>query len=192
MAHRSIGLDIGTSAVRAVELSIDEGRLPAIESFGQVGLQPGCVIAGEVRDRGQLAEALERLWKEGRFSHRQVKVGVAGLRAIIRELDMPFMPPNELDSAVRYKADEVIPFSMEDTVLSAKVIAQVTTPERPPQLRVLVGAAHAEAIDAVVGSLEMAGLEPISIDLQTAALARALFDPRFQMAEAIVSVGAGL
>lgn len=192
MAHRSIGLDIGTSAVRAVELSIDEGRLPVIENFGQVGLQPGCVVAGEVRDHSQLAEALQRLWKEGRFSHRQVKVGVAGLRAIIRELDMPFMPPNELDSAVRYKADEVIPFSMEETVLSAKVIAQVTSPEGPPKLRVLVGAAHAAAIDAVVGSLEMAGLEPISIDLQTAALARALFDPRFQMTEAIVSVGAGL
>jgi type IV pilus assembly protein PilM len=192
MAHRSIGLDIGTSAVRAVELSLDEGHMPILENFGQVGLHAGCVVAGEVRDRSQLSEALERLWKEARFSHRQVKIGVAGLRAIIREIDMPLLPPNELDAAVRYKADEVIPFSMDETVLSAKVIAQVTSPEGPPMLRVLVGAAHAEAVESVVTTVEMAGLEPISIDLQTAALARALFDPRFQMPEAIVSVGAGL
>jgi type IV pilus assembly protein PilM len=192
MAHRSIGLDIGTSAVRAVELSIDEGRLPAIENFGQVGLHPGCVIAGEVRDRGQLADAIERLWREGRFSHRQVKVGVAGLRAIIREIDMPLLSPAELDSAVRFKADEVIPFSMEDTVLSSKVIAQVANADGPPMLRVLVGAAHAEVVESVVTAVEEAGLEPISIDLQTAALARALYDPRFPMPEAIVSIGAGL
>jgi type IV pilus assembly protein PilM len=192
MAHRSIGLDIGTSAVRAVELSIDEGRLPVLENFGQVGLQPGCVVAGEVRDHNGLSEALQRLWREGRFSQRQVKVGVAGLRAIIREIDMPLLAPNELDSAVRYKADEVIPFSIDETALSTKVIAQVTSPEGPPMLRVLVGAAHSDTVDSVVASIEMAGLEPISIDLQTAALARALFDPRFQMPEAIVSIGAGL
>jgi type IV pilus assembly protein PilM len=72
------------------------------------------------------------------------------------------------------------------------VIAQVASPEGPPKLRVLVGAAHAETIESVVAALEAAGLEPISIDLQTAALARALYDPGFQMPEAIVSIGAGL
>jgi len=192
MAYQSIGLDIGTSAVRAVELTIEEGRPPRLENFGQVGLQPGCVVAGEVRDREHLAEALQRLWREAHFSHRQVRVGVAGLRAIIREIDMPLMPPSELDSAVRYKADEVIPFSMDETVLSSKVIAQVTSPEGPPMLRVLVGAAHAETIASIVAAIQMAGLELISIDLQTAALARALFDPRYSSPEAIVSVGAGL
>jgi type IV pilus assembly protein PilM len=192
MAHQSIGLDVGTSAVRAVELRLDEGRLPVLENFGQVGLQPGCVVAGEVRDPPGLAKAIEHLWKEGGFGHRQVKVGVAGLRAIIREIDMPLIPPSELDSAVRFKADEVIPFSIEETVLSSKVIAQVQSPDGPPMLRVLVGAAHVDTIEALVESLELAGLEPLSIDLQTAALARAVFDPRYQMPEAIVSIGAGL
>src|SRR5580658_8582996 len=121
MAYQSIGLDIGTSAVRAVELTIDEGHPPILQNFGQVGLQPGTVVAGEVRDRYGLAEALQRLWREGRFAHRQVRVGVAGLRAIIREIDMPLLPPSELDSAVRYKADDVIPFSMDETILSSKV-----------------------------------------------------------------------
>jgi type IV pilus assembly protein PilM len=192
MAYQSIGLDIGTSAVRAVELTIDEGRPPVLQNFGQVGLQPGCVVAGEVRDKGMVADALQRLWREGHFAHRQVRVGVAGLRAIIREIDMQLVPPSELDAAVRYKADDVIPFSMEETVLSSKVIAQVASPEGPPMLRVLVGAAHQEAIATLVSTVEMAGLEPIAIDLQTAALARALFDPRFPGAEAIVAVGAGL
>ena len=192
MAYQSIGLDIGSSAVRAAELSLEEGRPPALVNFGQVGLQPGCVVAGEIRDQAQVADAVQRLWREGHFAHRQVRVSVAGLRAIIREIDLPLVPPAELDAAVRFKADDVIPFDMNETVLSSKVIAQVSTPDGPPMLRVLVGAAHADIVEAAVSALELAGLEPISVDLQTAALARALFDPRLQVPEAVVSIGSEL
>ncbi|MGH9044214.1 MAG: type IV pilus assembly protein PilM [Acidimicrobiales bacterium] len=192
MAPQSIGLDIGTSAVRAVELVFVPGQPPVLHNFGQVGLKPGCVVGGEVRDRHGLAEALERLWSEGRFSHRRVHVAVAGLRAIVRELDMPLLPPDELDSAVRFAADEVIPFPIDETVIASKVIGNLATAEGPPMLRVLVGAAHAEPVETLVSTLEMAKLEPVSIDLQSAAIVRALGDSRFEQPEAIVTIGAGL
>jgi type IV pilus assembly protein PilM len=193
MAHRSIGLDIGTSAVRAVELSSTDGPRPVIEAFGQIGLRPGAMEAGEIKDRGQVAIALRRLWEEGGFSNRQVHVGVAGLRAITREIDMPLLSPEELDNAVRFQADEVVPFPLESTALSSKVVAQINEPDGPPKLRVLIAAAHSQLIEALVDTLERADLEPVSIDLQTAALARALYDPRFGGApETIASIGAGL
>jgi len=193
MAHRSIGLDIGTSAVRAVELSATDGPRPVIEAFGQIGLRPGAMEAGEIKDRGQVSIALRRLWQEGGFSSRQVRVGVAGLRAITREIDMPLMSPDELEHAVRFQADEVVPFPLESTALSSKVVAQINEPDAPPKLRVLLAAAHSQLIEALVETLERAELEPVSIDLQTAALARALYDPRFGGApETIASIGAGL
>jgi type IV pilus assembly protein PilM len=192
MAHR-IGLDIGTSAVRAVELSATDGPRPVIEAFGQIGLRPGAMEAGEIKDRGQVAIALRRLWQEGGFSSRKVHVGVAGLRAITREIDMPLMAPDELEHAVRFQADEVVPFPLESTALSSKVVAQINEPDAPPKLRVLIAAAHTQLIEGLVDTLEQAELEPVSIDLQTAALARALYDPRFGGApETIASIGAGL
>ncbi len=191
MAYQSIGLDIGTTAVRAVELTLDGGQRPAITNFGQVGLQPGIVANGEVRDRAGLADALRRLWREGHFSNRRVRVGVAGLRAIVRDIDMPLLPPDELESAVRFKADEVLPFALDETVLSSKVIAQVAGADGPPTLRVQVAAAHAEVLASLIEALERAGLEPVSIDLQTAALARALATGQ-QSPEAVVSIGATL
>jgi type IV pilus assembly protein PilM len=193
MAHRSIGLDIGTSAVRAVELSAIDGPRPVIEAFGQVGLRPGAMEAGEIKDRSQVSIALRRLWQEGGFSSRRVHVGVAGLRAITREIDMPLMSPDELENAVRFQADEVVPFPLESTALSSKVVAQINEPNAPPKLRVLIAAAHEQLIDSLVGTLEEADLIPVSIDLVTAALARALYDPRFGGAiETIASIGAGL
>ncbi len=193
MAQRIVGLDIGTSAARAVELSVAEGQRPVLEAFGQVGLPNGAVIDGEVRDRAGVAQALHRLWQEGGFKEKRVHIGIAGLRAITRELDMPTLPPEELDDAVRFRADEVLPFPLERTVISSKVIARYTDAEGDPTLRVLVAAAHLDLIDSVVAAAVEAGLEPVGIDLNTAALVRALSDPSYRGGpEAIVSVGAGL
>jgi type IV pilus assembly protein PilM len=193
MAQRIVGLDIGTSAIRAVELTVDAGARPVLGAFGQVGIPPGTVIDGEVRDRSQVVQALHRLWREGGFKERRVVLGVAGLRAITREVDMPPIPPDELDEAVRFQADQVIPFPMDRTALSAKVIAQFTDADGAPQVRVLVAAAHRDLIDGVVGAVRAAGLMPVGVDLDTAALARALYDPSFTGGpEAVVSVGAGL
>lgn len=193
MAERTVGLDIGTSAIRAVELTVDGGAPPILEAYGQVGLPPGTIVDGEIRDRAQVVAALERLWREGGFSERHVRVGVAGLRAITREVDMPPLPPDELDEAVRFQANDVVPFPVEETAMSAKVIAQYQDSEGSPQIRVLVAAAHRDLVDGVVGAVEDAGLQPVGIDLDTAALARALRDEGAAgITEAIVSVGAGL
>jgi type IV pilus assembly protein PilM len=193
MAQRIVGLDIGTSAIRAVELTVGDGSRPILEAFGQVGLNPGTVVDGEIRDQTRVVEALQRLWHEGGFSERRVNVGVAGLRAITREVDMPPLPPDELDDAVKFQADQVIPFPLERTAMSAKVIAQYNDADGAPQIRVLVAAAHRDLIDSVVSTVQAAGLQPVGMDLDTAALARALYDPSFSGGpEAIVSVGAGL
>lgn len=193
MAQRIVGLDIGTSAVRAVELTVDSGSRPVLEAFGQVGLPPGAVMDGEVRDRSQVVHALQRVWKEGGFRQRKVILGIAGLRAITREVDMPPLPPDELDEAVKYEADQVVPFPMDQTMISSKVMAQFTDEEGTPKIRVLVAAAHRELIDGVVDAVRAAGLEPIGIDLDTAALARALHDPASDGSDqVVVSVGAGL
>jgi type IV pilus assembly protein PilM len=193
MAQRIVGLDIGTSAVRAVELTVDNGSRPVLEAFGQVGLPPGAVADGEIRDRSQVVHALQRVWKEGGFRERKVVLGIAGLRAITREVDMPPLPPDELDEAVKFQADQVVPFSMDETIISSKVMAQFTDEDGTPKIRVLVAAAHRELVDGVVSAVREAGLQPVGIDLDTAALARALHDPATGgQDQVVVSVGAGL
>ncbi len=193
MAQRIVGLDIGTSAIRAVELTVDSGRRPTLLAYGQVGLAPGMVVDGEIRDTNGVINAIRRLWTEGGFNEDKVVIGVAGLRAITRELDMPTLPPDELDNAVRFQADEVVPFPMERTAISSKVIAQFAADDGTPTIRVLVAAAHRDLIDSVVAVAIGAGLEPVGIDLNTAAVVRSLHDPSFSGGpEAIISVGAGL
>ncbi len=188
-----VGLDIGTSAVRAAELELNGGR-PALRVFSQVGLPPGAMVDGEIQDPSAVSDAIKRLWRNGKFTSRSVVVGVAGLRAITREIELPWVPDNEVDSAVRFQSGEVIPFPPDKTILSTQVLTDHEAPDGTTQRRVLVAAAHRDLIDGVVAAVKNAGLHVERVDLISSALVRALVDsvPEAQEPEAIVSVGAGL
>ncbi|MFC0082164.1 type IV pilus assembly protein PilM [Aciditerrimonas ferrireducens] len=188
-----VGVDIGTSAVRAAEVEIGGGT-PTLLRFGQVGLPPGVVVDGEVVDRAAVADALRRLWKSAELSSTTVVLGVAGLRAITRELELPWVPDGEVEAAIRFQAEEIVPFPAEQTVLSAKVVGEAKAEDGSRVRRVLVAACHRELVNGVVGPAEEAGLRVSSVDLVPAALLRALVDSTHPLGqpEAVVSVGAGL
>jgi type IV pilus assembly protein PilM len=193
MGERIVGLDIGTSALRAVELVVDGDRPPVLEAYGQVGVPPGAIVDGEVRDRSQVAAALRRLWQKGGFKTTRVRLGVAGLRAITREVELPQLPPEEIEAAVRYQAEDIVPFPLERALISSSVVSKTVDSDGKPQLRVLVAAAHRDLIDGMVAAVEEAGLEPEAVDLQSAALSRAFTLPGSSPdPEAVVSVGAAL
>lgn len=188
-----VGLDIGASAVRAAEIDLGPGT-PVLLRFGQVGLPPGVIVDGEIQDRSAVAEAIGRLWRNAQFETRSAVVGLAGLRAITREVDLPYVPDGEIDSAVRFQSEEVIPFPPDKTILSAQVLSDYSTPDGAKMRRVLVAAAHRDLVDAVTEVVERAGLDVAGVDLVSSALVRALVDPRQlgDLPEAVVSVGAGL
>ncbi|MGH9080325.1 MAG: type IV pilus assembly protein PilM [Acidimicrobiales bacterium] len=192
MAQLVVGLDIGTSAVRAAELDVGHSR-PVLLTYGQVGLPPGSLVDGEIRDGSAVTEALRRLWANGHFSSSSVIVGIAGLRAITREIDLPFVPDNEVDSAVRFQSEEVIPFPPDQTILSSQVLADYTSPEGDKMRRVLVAAAHIDLVNGVIESVDRAGLNVVGVDLISSALVRAIGgQDETDQPEAIVSVGAGV
>jgi type IV pilus assembly protein PilM len=188
-----VGLDIATSAVRAAE--VDTGaNPPTLLAFGQIGLPPGSIVDGEIQDLSAVSDAIGRLWRNGQFASKSVVIGIAGLRAITREIDLPFVPDDEIDSAVRFQSEEVIPFPPDKTILSTQVLADFSAPDGTAMRRVLVAAAHRDLVEGVVTAVEGAGLQVQGVDLVSSALVRALVDPAHMSdsPEAIVSVGAGL
>ena len=192
MAQLVVGLDIGTSAVRAAELDLSHSR-PVLLAYGQVGLPPDSLVDGEIRDAGAVSEAIAKLWENGKFSSKSVIVGIAGLRAITREIDLPFVPDNEVDSAVRFQSEEVIPFAPDQTILSSQILADYESPEGDKMRRILVAAAHSDLVNGVIATVEKAGLTVEGVDLVSSALVRAIGGPdETDKPEAIVSVGAGL
>ena len=79
MAERMLGLDVGTTAVRVVEVVLDRpGRVPVVSRVGEVPLPPGAVRDGEVVDPAAVGAAIEELWRQTGLRSRDVRVGLTG------------------------------------------------------------------------------------------------------------------
>ena len=112
MASRVVGLDIGTSGVRAAELTLGKGAA-TLERFGQVALPEGAVRDGEVVDVAAVAAAVKQLWAQAKFSTKKVVVGVANQKVVVRQVDLPWLPLDELKKSLAYQVQDFIPLPVE-------------------------------------------------------------------------------
>lgn len=199
MARTLVGLDVGTTAVRAAEVRLGRGK-PSLVRFGQVALPPGAVIAGEVVDVPTVAAALRRLWKDGGFTGKRVITGLAGQRVVARTTELPTMTDDEIRSSLPFHVQELIPIPLAEAVLDHQVLEPIVDADGTERLRVLVVAAHRDVLRSLIAALDGAGLEAERVDLIPYALIRALDDggfaelehPNGAAAEAIIDVGGGV
>src|SRR5439155_9115746 len=186
MAERVLGLDVGTSAVRVVEVAIDHhggrgrrgsgSRAATVTRVGEVPLPAGAVRDGEVLDPAAVGAAITELWRQTGLRSRDGRVALTGSRVVVRVIDMPAMPDDELGGAVRFSAADHIPIPLEEAVLDHAVLEPVppVEPGGPPLVRVLVAAAHRSALDGLLAAVAAGGLRAVAVDLVPFALVRAL------------------
>jgi type IV pilus assembly protein PilM len=196
MPTRVVGLDLGTYAVRAVELQV--GGQPTLLRFAQVTLPPGAIRDGEVVDPGAVGAAIRRLWSEGGFKTKRVVVGVANQRVIVRQAELPAMSESDLRAALRFEAQELIPIPVEDAILDSQILEEIVSPEGEPRMRILLAAAQRDMVRNHLAAVQGAGLNATAVDVVPFSLVRALFDRATQSftgdgsAEAIVCIGGGV
>ena len=193
MARTRIGLDIGSTAVRAAELT--EGSPPSVVRAAQVPLQAGAVENGEVKDVEAVTEALRELWSRGGFKSKKVWMGVGNQRVVVREISLPWLPEKELRQSLGFQVQEFIPMPVDEAVLDYHVIEE-TEEQGRRTLRVLLVAAQRTMVDALVAAATGARLEPMGLDLVPFAMVRAVGASGAGMEledtgnEAVVDVGA--
>ena len=190
MAATAIGLDVGTSAVRALEIEL--GDTPLIRRMGQVGLPVGAVVDGEVADVDAVSIALQRLWSEVGFSSKEVRVGMSSARVIVRTIEMPRLSHDELMSTIRLQLDDYVPLPAEETVFDVRTMDGIA-PTGPTQ-QLLLAATHQDAVTPLVMAVLGAHLKVAAVDVIPAALALALTHPepgQDDRVDMLLSVGAG-
>jgi len=184
----AIGLDIGTSGVRAAELSFGSGGT-TLEKFGQVAVPPGAIRDGEVVDQAVVVDALKALWKGSRFGGRRVALGVANQRVVVRQVELPWVPAAELKRSLPLQVQDYLPMPVADCVLDFHVTEEVTS-GGSRVLRGLLVAAARDMVMSNVRAVQAAGLRPASVDLSSFAVLRSVGRPHSEVAtEALVDVG---
>lgn len=195
MATRVVGLDIGSYAVRAAEVSL--GGQPTLERFAQVTLPPDAVRGGEVNDVGAVSSAIRRLWSDGGFKSKRVVLGVANQRVVVRQAELPSMSEADLQSALRFEAQELIPIPIDDAILDFQILGDTVSADGEPRMRVLLAAAQRDMVRTHLAAVEGAGLAAAAVDVIPFALVRSLtlgasFFEGDGSAEAIVNIGGGV
>ena len=196
LATATIGLDIGTSAVRAAQVTTSKS-VPSLVAFGQVALQPGAVVDGEIRDPGPVSEAIAQLWKRTKLRSKRAVIGVANQRVVVRQVDLPFLEEKEFRSSLRYQVSDHIPMPVETAELDFQIIEDYMTEEQEHMMRVLLVAADTEMVDGFLSTVAAAGITPAGVDLAPFAVARAVSpaargETGVAGAEAVVDIGAGV
>jgi type IV pilus assembly protein PilM len=194
VAGRSaIGLDIGTSGVRAAELSFGKGQV-TLERFGQVALPEGAVRDGEVVDPDTVAGAIKQLWAHTKFSSKKVVIGVANQKVIVRQVDLPWMPVDDLKKSLAFQVQDFVPMPVDQAVLDFHPLEELTADGGQHILRGLLVAASREMVNASLEAVQKAGLSPVMVDLTSFAVIRSLADADHlgmgAPVEALVDVGA--
>ena len=113
MANRVVGVDIGSYAIKIVEIEADRS-VQRITALGQAVLPEGACQMGEVINTELVAKTLKDLLKRAGVVAKTAVVGISGTRVVVRTSELPTMGEQELDAAVAFEAIE--PYIWPETV----------------------------------------------------------------------------
>jgi type IV pilus assembly protein PilM len=187
-----VGLDIGSSAVKAAELR-STGKGFQMTAFGSEPVPPDAIVDGAIIDAGAVADAIRQLFERHKaFKSRDVCASLSGNAVIVKKITVPVMTEAELDESIYWEAEQYIPFDIQDVNLDYQILDSGTGPDSRGSMEVLLVAAKKEKIGDYTGVIAQAGRTPIVLDVDAFALQNAYemnygFDP----AEVVVLLNAG-
>lgn len=159
----AMGLDIGSHSVKVCQLT-PNGSGYELERFGFAEIFPDGEIADDPAVRNQaVIDAIKRAFTEGGFKSKRVVSAVSGESIIVRYLQLPEMPEEELKKALQWEAEEYIPFRLSEVNIDSMVLGR--SAEGGGKMDVLLVSAKKDLVEEHLSLIRAAGLEPRLVDL---------------------------
>lgn len=180
------GLDIGTTAVRLVELH-GNGPVKTLVKYAYVPVESKIVLSDSKSDQQKLAQIIKDLLAQARMNTHNVAVGIPSQRVFTAVVDFDRLPTNELSKAIRYQADSLIPTPLESSKIDWAVIGD--SPKDKTKVEVLLSSVENDFVEQRLDLLESIGLEVIAFEPDNLALTRALVAPDAMGPQMVLDIG---
>jgi type IV pilus assembly protein PilM len=167
-----VGLDIGSSAVKAVELKA-VGKGFKVVAFAIEPVPPDSIVDGAIIDGTAVADAIRRLFENKAFKTKEVAASLSGNAVIVKKISLPVMTESELAESIYWEAEQYIPFDIQDVNLDYQILNPGTIGEGAGTMDVLLVAAKKEKIADYTGVISQAGRVPVVVDVDAFALQNA-------------------
>lgn len=168
-----IGLDIGSSSIKIVELSEAGKGTLRLERYAIEPLPRGAVVDGNVDKIDVVAEAVRRAWRRAGGKIKNVSMGLPASAVITKRIALPAnLREEELEMQVESEANQYIPFALDEVSLDFQVMGAI--PNAPDDVEVLIAASRKERVEDRVAVAQAAGLKPVVVDVESYAARSAI------------------
>ncbi|MDJ0912099.1 MAG: type IV pilus assembly protein PilM [Desulfobacterales bacterium] len=186
---RLIGLDIGSSSIKAGEIAATK-KGQVLKKFGMLDIPPGVIAEGTIKDPEAAAEGIRELFKSYGIKEQNVAISIGGYSIIVKKINVQTMSEEQLQETIHFEAEQYIPFDVADVNLDFQIIGD--NPNNPNQMSVLLVAAKKEIVNDYINLSQMAGLNPCIIDVDAFALQN-VFETNYEAhneSVALIDIGA--
>ncbi len=186
-----IGLDIGSSAIKLAQLATTREGM-ALRKAGSTLTPPEAVRNGVIVDPLGVSQAITSLLEALQVDASLAVGAVAGPSVVVRQVSLPAMSYKQLQQSIQWEARNYISFPVEDSILECQILSRPEGAEASNMMEVMLVAAPREMVEACAETLELAGLEPLALEVQSFAAMRTLLEMgETQQDSTIALVGIG-
>jgi len=164
-----VGLDIGSSAVKAVELR-QNGKTFRVAALAVEPVPPDSIVDGAIMDSGAVIDGIQRLFAAQKIKSPDVCTGVSGNAVIVKKISLPQMSTEELSESIHWEAEQYIPFDIQDVSIDYEVIDGGGS---GGNMDVLLVAVKKDKISDYTSVITQAGKSPQIVDVDVFALQNA-------------------
>src|SRR6188474_2012958 len=182
-----VGLDIGSSSVKAVELA-KKGTSLQLLNLGFENLQTDTIVDGQIMELNNVSNVISHIFSEHQIRTSRVAAGVNGHSVIVKNIVLPQMSQEELQESFAWHAEEHIPFDISDVNLDYHV-----TDITDEAIHVLMAACKRDKVANLKQAIQLAGKQPAVIDVDAFALQNCYelnYQPEPGQIVALLNIGA--
>ena len=161
-----VGLDIGSSCIKAIELKRSKGEI-MVSHLGVEPLASDIVVDSMIVDSGSVSSAISKLFTEHGIKTKSVATSVSGHSVIVKKIPVQPMSEGELAESINTEAAQHIPFDIADVSVDFEILNPEST---DPQMEVLLVAVKKDKILNYTNVLSLAGKAASIVDVDVFAL----------------------
>ena len=188
-----VGLDIGSSSIKAVELKAGKGDAFQLTTVGIMYLPQEAIVDGQIMDSTSVIEAIQRLFSEYKIKTQDVATAISGSSVIVKKIQLPSMSEQELSESIHWEAEQYIPFDINDVRLDYVILSDGGMGDE--SMEVLLVAVKRDKVNDYVSVISQSGKTPAIVDLDAFAVQNAYetnYDVDPDKVVALVNMGAGV
>jgi len=187
---QAVGLDIGSSCLKAAELRPARKGGFELVSLGIEELSPDCIVDGVIISKLPVSDAISRIFTQQSIKNGRVTTSISGHSVIVKKIALPVQSDEELAESIRWEAEQYIPFDISDVNLDYQVLGENAG---TGNLDILLVAVKKDKVTDYTSVIKMAGKTPVLIDVDAFALQNAYeanYEPAGQNTVALLDIGA--